>query len=245
MADETTNKIQDLPIEEYNLANNTKWIFNIPLARLFNIQYGNIKNGYYLDYPLNCKNISFPEFRLGTTNVTFLNYSFEVSTRSNVSTKELNITFTMSDNWLQYLMLLKWFELCDFTRYDQDRSDTVTVDLGDGVMNTIAKTDYEKYMYDSGANPYYSTQGPVVTTNLYLMDNFMRRKCTFNFEGCWLKHIRNVDLDYSKTDGTDVTCNFSMAYYKYNVFNNDPELKKFFPDGLYNDNHDALLNELG
>ncbi len=234
-------KVQELPIEEYNIANQTKWVFSIPLGRLFNVKYGNVREGHLLDYPLNCKNVSFPEFRLGSTTVTFLNYSFEVSNHSNVSEKELEVTFVLSDNWLQYLMLLKWFELCDFTRYDENRSDTKTIDLGNGIQNTIATSDYEKYLYDSGSNPYYSTQGPIVTCNLYLMDNFMNRKCTFVFEGCWLKKIKHVDLDYSKIEGTDVTSSFNMAYYKYSIINNDRNLKKFFPDGSYLDNHDKII----
>lgn len=243
MVEEEKN-IQELPVESYNFANTTKWVFNIPFGRLFNVKYGNINNGYILDYPLNCKNVSFPEFKLGTSTVTFLNYSFEVSTRSNVSEKELMVTFTLADNWIQYLMLLKWFELCDFTRYNEDRKNTVTIDAGNQVQGEIAKTDYEKYLYESGANPYYSTQGPIVTTNLYLMDDFMNRKCTFNFEGCWLKRIKNVDLDYSKIDGTEVTATFTMAYYKFNIFNNSADLKKLFPDGSYLDNHDSLLNKM-
>lgn len=126
---ESTGNIKELPIGTYNISNNTKWIFNIPLGQLFNVRYGNVKNGNLLDYPLNCKNVTFPEFRMGTTTVTFLNYSFEVSTRSNASSKELTVTFLVSENWLQYLMLLKWFELQDFTKYNSNRSDTVLVDF--------------------------------------------------------------------------------------------------------------------
>lgn len=238
---EENKKVHELPIEEYNLANSTKWVFNIPLGTLFNVKYDNVKSGYLLNYPLNCKSVSFPEFKLGTSTVTFLNYSFEVSTRSNVSNKEIEMTFLISDNWLQYLMLLKWFELCDFTRYNEDRQDTQTIELGDKPLGTIAKSDYEKWLFDSGTNPYYSTQGPIVTTNLYLMDNFMNRQITFNFENCWIKRIRHVDLDYSKTDGTEVVCNFTLAYYKYNVFMNNKSIKQFFKDGLYLDNHNAIL----
>ena len=105
-------------------------MFNIPLGQLFNIRNDYIKDGNMLDYPLNCKNVSFPEFRMGSQTVTFLNYSVEVSNHSNVTSKELVISFLVSENWLQYLMLLKWFELEDFTRYDSNRSDTTTIELG-------------------------------------------------------------------------------------------------------------------
>lgn len=35
----------------------------------------------------------------------------------------------ISNNWLQYLMLLKWFELEDYTRYNLTRAETQTVDV--------------------------------------------------------------------------------------------------------------------
>lgn len=239
---EYENSIKELPIGTYNNANNTKWLFNIPLAYLFNLKYDNVKNGNLLDYPLNCKSVAFPEFKMGSATVTFLNYSIEVSNHSNTTSKELQISFLVSENWLQYLLLLKWFELEDFTRYDEDREDTVTIDVGNGIQQTIAKTDYEEYLFKSGTNPSYSKQGPVVDSTLYLMDNFMKRMLTIHFEGCWLKNIKNVELDYSKTNGTEVQCTFTMSYYKYSIYTNSSEIKEFFPDGVYLDNHDKLVN---
>ena len=235
--------VKNLPIGTYNIANNTKWIFNIPLGRLFNINHGNIKNGNYLDYPLNCRSVAFPEFKMGSSSLTFLNYSFDISNRSNQTVKDLQITFLLSENWLQYLMLLKWFELEDFTRYTKENSDTVSIDLGGGEQSTINRGDWETYQYYSGLNPYYSNQGPTVDATLYLMDNFMKRKCTINFTGCWLKNIKNVELDYSKTEGTEILTTFTMAFYKYNVFNNDADTKEFFPGGIYTDEHDKLLQQ--
>lgn len=104
--------------------------------------------GIQLDYPLNCKSVSFPEFTMGSSTVTFLNYSFDISNRSNTTRKDLQITFLISENWLQYLMLLKWFELEDFTRYDMNRSDTVLIDIGD-VQQTVTNSEYQRYMTES------------------------------------------------------------------------------------------------
>lgn len=243
MSEEPQQKVKDLSIGTYNLANSTKWIFNIPIGHLFNIRNDYIRDGQLLEYPLNCKSIAFPEFKMGSTNVAFLNYGIELSNHSNITEKQLTITFLISENWLQYLMLLKWFELEDFTRFNEDRSDTITVDIGYGAQGTIAKTDWEKQQYGNGTNPYYSAQGPIVDCNLYLMDNFMNRKCTFNFEGCWIKGIRNVELDYSKIEGTEMTCTFTLAYYKYNIINNDLENSAFFPDGIYQDEHDKMIQK--
>ena len=197
--------------------------------------------GNLLDYPLNCKSLTFPEFKLGTTKVSFLNYSFDISTRSNITEKKLVISFLLSENWLQYLMLLKWFELSDFTRYTETRDQLTEVEIG-GIKRNINTVEYQEWMAKTGKDPYYSTQGPIVTTNLYLMDNFMNRIATFNFEGCFLTDIKNVDLDYSKTESTEIITTFTLSFYKYNVFVNNNELRHFIPDGgLHLDDHDKNL----
>ena len=197
--------------------------------------------GNLLDYPLNCKSLTFPEFKLGTTKVSFLNYSFDISTRSNITEKKLVISFLLSENWIQYLMLLKWFELSDYTRYTETRDQLTEVEIG-GIKRNINTVEYQKWMAQTGQDPYYSTQGPIVTTNLYLMDNFMNRIATFNFEGCFLTDIKNVDLDYSKTESTEIITTFTLSFYKYNVFVNNNELRHFIPDGgLYLDDHDKNL----
>jgi hypothetical protein len=209
---------------------------------LFNLKNDNIEGGQLLTYPLNCKSLAFPEFRMGTTTVGFLNYSFDVSTRSNITDKKLVCSFILSENWLQYLMMLKWFELCDFTRYDKNREETVEIDLGNGIKRTIITDAYQQWLNQTGKNPYYSTQGPVVNCNLYLMDNFMNRVATFNFEGCFITSLKNVELDYSKIEGTEVMATFTMSYYKYNFVCNDQTLKEFILDGGGNlDAHDKLL----
>ena len=197
--------------------------------------------GNLLDYPLNCKSLTFPEFKLGTTKVSFLNYSFDISTRSNITEKKLVISFLLSENWLQYLMLLKWFELSDYTRYTETRDQLTEVEIG-GIKRNINTVEYQEWMAKTGQDPYYSTQGPIVTTNLYLMDNFMNRIATINFEGCFLTDIKNVDLDYSKTESTEIITTFTLSFYKYNVFVNNNELRHFIPDGgLYLDDHDKNL----
>ena len=197
--------------------------------------------GNLLDYPLNCKSLTFPEFKLGTTKVSFLNYSFDISTRSNITEKKLVISFLLSENWLQYLMLLKWFELSDYTRYTETRDQLTEVEIG-GIKRNINTVEYQEWMAQTGQDPYYSTQGPIVTTNLYLMDNFMNRIATINFEGCFLTDIKNVDLDYSKTESTEIITTFTLSFYKYNVFVNNNELRHFIPDGgLYLDDHDKNL----
>ena len=126
---EQLNKILEIPIADFNFANATKWIFNIPIGRLFQIENPD-PNGQYLEYPLNCKSVSFPSFKIGTTKTSFMGYSFDVSTRQNLTEKVITFEFLISNNWLQYMMLLKWFELLDFTMYNANRAETQTIELG-------------------------------------------------------------------------------------------------------------------
>jgi hypothetical protein len=66
---------------------------------------------------------------MGTSKASFLGYSFDISSRQNLTEKGLIFEFLVSSNWIQYLMLLKWFELEDFTPYTRDRSRLNTVEL--------------------------------------------------------------------------------------------------------------------
>jgi hypothetical protein len=74
------------------------------------------------------------------------------------------------------------------------------------------------------------------------MDNFMNRLMTINFDGCFLTNIKNIDLDYSKVDNTEINCTFTMSYYQYKIFVNNKDLRKFIPDqGIGLDDHDKKL----
>lgn len=225
----------ELPIQTYNNANTTKWIFNLPIAKLFNTELETHKTGNLLEYPLNCQDVRFPEFVLGTTQVSFLNYSFDISTRQNLTKKTLDVKFLLSENWIQYLFLLKWFEMCDYTRYNQNSDDYyVDVTLGNGSVERLSKEDWEKYMTLTGHHPYHSTQGPIVDCNLYLMDNFMNRIGTFNFEGCFITNIKNVELNYAKVADTEQLITFTMSFYKINFYSNSVEVNNLLPGkGIY------------
>ena len=155
---EQLNKILEIPIADFNFANATKWIFNIPIGRLFQIENPD-PNGQYLEYPLNCKSVSFPSFKIGTTKTSFMGYSFDVSTRQNLTEKGITFEFLISNNWLQYMMLLKWFELEDYTMYNANRADTQTIELGkvkpvidDTNFRTPAETRIESILFYSRSN---------------------------------------------------------------------------------------------
>jgi hypothetical protein len=187
-----------------------------------------IVNGQVLEYPLNCKSVSFPEFRIGTGKLAYLGYGFDVSSRQNVTEKGLTFEFLLSNNWLQYLMLLKWFELEDYTRYNLNRAtETQLVEIGN-VKPTIDDTNFRN-PGETGKDPYYSTQGPMVPCNLYLLDNFNNRLVTINFDNAWLASIKPVILDYTKTDNTELSSSCELKFYKYNIIVHDEVLKHFFP----------------
>ena len=156
--DDQFKRLLELPIGEYNFANTTKWIFNIPIGHLFHVRNDN-NDGQVLEYPLNCKSVSFPSFKIGSTKTSFMGYSFDVSTRQNLTEKGITFEFLISNNWLQYMMLLKWFELQDFTMYNANRAETQTIELGkvkpvidDTNFRTPAETRIESILFHTRSN---------------------------------------------------------------------------------------------
>lgn len=140
LTNEKLNQVLQIPIDSYNFANATKWIFNIPIGHLFNRKAPG-PDGQILQFPLNCKRIDFPEFTIGTTKTSFMNYSFDVSTRQNTTEKGLTVYYSVSSNWLQYMVLLKWFELEDYSRYEESREATNTIEF-DNITPTIDDTKF-------------------------------------------------------------------------------------------------------
>ena len=110
-------QIQQIPAASYNMANDTKWIFHIPYGFLF---MGETENRENLEIPLGCQSVNFPDFKIGTTQVGFMGYGIDLSTRQNLTDKGLTINFLINSNWIQYLALLKWFELEDYTPYTRE-----------------------------------------------------------------------------------------------------------------------------
>lgn len=226
-AHDKLNQVLQIPIGSYNFANATKWIFNIPIGHLFNRKAPG-PDGQILQFPLNCKRIDFPEFTIGSTKASFLNYSFDISTRQNTTEKGITIYYSVSSNWLQYMMLLKWFELEDYSKYNMTREQTNTIQFNN-ITPTIDDSGF-RTPYDTGSDPYYSTQGPIVPCNLYLLNNFNQRMCTINFQGAWLTRVKPVSLDYAKTSDTQLESSFELKFYKYNIDMNNDDLKNFFND---------------
>ena len=204
---------KQIPLSNYNFANNTKWIFSIPVAHLLYKNSGTNVGDTILQCPLNCQKVVFPTFTIGTTSTNYLGYSMNVSTRQNTTDKGLTVTFLVSNNWIQYLLLLKWFNLNDYMNY----SDDANIDRSYDSTTNNANLDY--------SNPYASTQGPMFPCHLYLMDNFNHTMVTINFQKAWLCKLNTVALDYTNTDNTQVTTDFELRYYKMDYQINDEYLK--------------------
>lgn len=157
LTNEKLNQVLQIPIDSYNFANATKWIFNIPIGHLFNRKAPG-PDGQILQFPLNCKRIDFPEFTIGTTKTSFMNYSFDVSTRQNTTEKGLTVYYSVSSNWLQYMVLLKWFELEDYSRYEESREATNTIEF-DNITPTIDDTKF-RTPYDTRGKSILFNTGP-------------------------------------------------------------------------------------
>ena len=204
---------KQIPLSNYNFANNTKWIFNIPIAHLITKDQGTNVNDTILECPLNCQKVVFPNFTIGTTKANYGGYSIDVSTRQNTTDKGLIITFLVSNNWIQYLLLLKWFNMNDYMNYSQSANIDRSYNK-DGDPNT------------NPLNPYASTQGPMFPASLYLLDNFNHRIATLNFSSCWLNRLNTIPLDYTNTDNTEVTTQFELQYFKMDMEINQESLKQ-------------------
>ena len=88
-----------------------------------------------------------------------MGYSFDVSTRQNLTEKGITFEFLISNNWLQYMMLLKWFELEDYTLYNANRAETQTIELGkvkpvidDSEFRTPYETRIESVLFNTRSN---------------------------------------------------------------------------------------------
>lgn len=160
--------------------------------------------------------MTFPEFRLGTTQTGFMGYSFDISTGQNLTDKGLTLSFLVSNNWMQYLLLLKWFELQDFTNYTEAENEHLITYEHNGKEVQVDDSNF-KTPFDTGKNPYWTAQGPKIDANLYLMDNFNNRLVTITFTDTWLSNLKQVDLDYAKTSDTEIVTTADFKFYKYNI----------------------------
>ena len=215
-------QIQQIPAASYNMANDTKWVFHIPYGFLFMNKTEKNEN---LEIPLGCQSVNFPDFKIGSTQVGFMGYGFDVSTRQNLTDKGLTISFLVNSNWIQYLSLLKWFELEDYTPYTRESTEETAQynKYGVKIDNSKFRSDYE-----TGKDPYWSTQGPLVPAYLYLMDNFNNRLVTILFSNTWLASIKSVPLDYKKTSDTEITATAEFKFSKFSITLNDEYLVKLF-----------------
>ena len=199
------DNIPQIPIGNYNFSNSTRWVFMIPFGLLFN-KYDD--RGKLIDVPLNCKAVDFPNFQMANTSVHHQGYAVPVSMRVNDTEKTLVVRYNPSSNWIQYLMLLKWYELEDYTNYDTDKDKVSSVELGDIMIPAYN---------DPQSSPFNTTQGPAVPTNLHMFDNFYNKLFSIRFTGCWLTQLNRVTLDYEKTDKTEILSEFTMRFYKYDI----------------------------
>lgn len=217
-----------------NFANATKWIFYIPIGYIFR---HTTKYGQNLQVPINCRSVQFPSFKIGSTKTAFYGHSFDLSTRQNLTQKGLTIKYLVNQNWFQYMMLLKWFQLEDFTYYTRQSNNGIDNQkqynkFGNPSNVQKIKVDNSGFRrdYDLGLDLYGSTQGPIVPCYLYLLDNYNNRVCSIYFQDCWLAQISNIDLSYAKTSGTQIQGSFQLKFAKYSLKFQSQYLIKMFKD---------------
>lgn len=220
-----------------NFSNSTKWIYYIPVGYIFR---QTTKFGENLQVPINCKGVQFPQFKIGTAQLSYLGYTMDFSSRQNLTDKGLTIKYLVNENWFQYMMLLKWFEEEDFTYYTRESNNGMDQDKtynkhgNPSNTQTITIDQFGKrYNYDLGLDTYGSTQGPMVPSYLYLLDNFNNKVLYILFQNCWLTSVSNIDLSYAKTSGTQIQGSFQLKFSKYSIHFESQYMKKLFgTDGV-------------
>ena len=220
-----------------NFSNSTKWIFYIPIGYIFR---NTTKYGENLQIPINCRSVQFPTFKIGSTKTAFYGHGFDISTRQNLTEKGLTVKYLINQNWFQYMMLLKWFEMEDYTYYTRESNNGINNQKQynkhgnpSNVEKVIVDNSGFRTDYDLGLDLYGSTQGPMIPCQLYLMDNFNNRVCSILFQNCWLSEISNIDLTYAKTSGTEIEGSFQLKFAKYSLKFDSEYLKKMFKlDGI-------------
>lgn len=220
-----------------NFSNSTKWIFYIPIGYIFR---NTTKYGENLQIPINCRSVQFPTFKIGSTKTAFYGHGFDISTRQNLTQKGLTVKYLINQNWFQYMMLLKWFQMEDYTYYTRESNNGINNQKEynkHGNPSNVEKVKVNnsgfRSDYDLGLDLYGSTQGPMIPCQLYLMDNFNNRVCSILFQNCWLSEISNIDLNYAKTSGTEIQGSFQLKFAKYSLKFNSDYLKNMFKlDGI-------------
>lgn len=220
-----------------NFSNSTKWIFYIPIGYIFR---NTTKYGQNLQVPINCRSVQFPSFKIGSTKAAFYGHGFDISTRQNLTDKGLTVKYLINENWFQYMMLLKWFQMQDFTYYTRESNNGLDNDKEynkhgnpSNTQKVVVNNNGFRTDYDLGLDLYGSTQGPMVPCQLYLMDNFNNLVCSILFQNCWLTEISNIDLNYAKTSGTQIQGSFQLKFSKYSLkFNSEYLIKMFRQTGI-------------
>lgn len=222
------------PPENLNLADATKWVFMVPISYIFPEMASISQN---IEVPINCKKVTFPDFKIGTSSVGYMGYKFDLNTGQNLTEKGLTITYIVNSNWLQYLLLLKWFEKEDRTPYNLSSKTQDAPQETNALENSYTKkgilidnTDFRTPAED-GTDITYSPYGPQIPCYLYLLDNFNRRICTVLFQHCWLSTVKAVSLDQATTN-TEVESSFDLKFAKYSITINDEYLKSKIGNGI-------------
>lgn len=88
--------------DSYNLQSKTRFMLSLPISQIIG-DYDSLK-----DFTLNVTSFSTPEIAAGFTSTSYLGYETPIPNGNRVEEKLLTIRFLVSENLIQYAVMLAW-----------------------------------------------------------------------------------------------------------------------------------------
>lgn len=167
---------------ERHAAITNKWIGYVPLESVLGKEYKNLE--------LRLTRFTMPPIEIGTSTVSFKNYSLEVPTHvMNSDTKEVVFEYIVDEDFENYSALYNW---------------------ASGIGNIV----------DIGEeNNADRTQGLItnslIPVRVWLLDSYKKVRREFLFEGAFIKQFNDLQLDFSQAN--EIHHSFTLAYYDFKI----------------------------
>lgn len=159
-----------------------KWIGYVPLESVLGPDYKNIE--------LRLVRFSMPPFEIGSSTVSFKNYSIEVPTHvMNADTKEITWEYIVDEDFENYSALYNW---------------------ASGIGNIVDIGDENNATATGGV-----LLNSLIPCRVWLLDSYKKVRREFLFENCWIKRFNDLALDYSNAN--EVHHSVTLTYSDFKV----------------------------
>lgn len=183
---ETTQATSDAKLYEgldKHAAIANKWIGYVPLESVLGSEYKNIE--------LRLVRFSMPPLEVGSSTVSFKNYSIEVPTHvMNSDTKEITWEYIVDEDFENYSALYNW---------------------ASGIGNIVDIGDENNSPATGGI-----LLNSLIPCRVWLLDSYKKVRREFLFENCWIKRFNDLALDYSNANEVHHSVTLTYSSFKVN-----------------------------